>query len=478
MAIDITEFANVSISVSPVGVASGNFGILGFLTNEEGVVPLSERSRSYTSLASVLEDWAATSEVGLAATSYYGQTPTPTDFQVQMCYETDQAAEVVGGNHYDLPGLVAIQTGTLNITIDGTEKTLSNIDLSGSTSFAEVASKVSTVLGEEASCTYNGTQFVIKSASDGSSSTITYATGTVAVGLGVTQDKGVITQGIDLETPVDALGAALAKGIKPTALVTHKKYRDVSGQATGENTEDIASWCEGAKVIFCNTTNDLSVLSSAISTDIASVLKTQALRYTLTTFSKDSSEYPSASVFGRAASTNFSAVNSTITLNLKQMPGITAEDLTPNEFATLKSKNASAVVNIADQAMAYTDSKMANGSWLDTTHGLMWLENRIEVDMFNAIYVTNTKIPYTQSGINLVEAVLNKSLEAAVNNGLCAPGFLSDGTYLSNGFETTAVSLEDTPTSDTTNRIYKGLSFRMKGAGALHEVEVSGQFEE
>ena len=34
MAIEITEFANVTISVSPTGVAGGNFGILGFLTTD------------------------------------------------------------------------------------------------------------------------------------------------------------------------------------------------------------------------------------------------------------------------------------------------------------------------------------------------------------------------------------------------------------------------------------------------------------
>ena len=65
MAIEITEFANVSISVSPTGVSAGNFGILGFLTSDsdlniagKGILP-AERARSYTSLASVSSDWQA-----------------------------------------------------------------------------------------------------------------------------------------------------------------------------------------------------------------------------------------------------------------------------------------------------------------------------------------------------------------------------------------------------------------------------------
>ena len=95
MAIEITEFANVSITVSPAGVSGGNFGILGFLTNEEGVIGSAERGRAYSNLAGVLSDWAGNSEVALAATAFYAATPTPTDFVALMCFETDQAATLL-----------------------------------------------------------------------------------------------------------------------------------------------------------------------------------------------------------------------------------------------------------------------------------------------------------------------------------------------------------------------------------------------
>ncbi len=94
MAIEITEFANVSIAVSPTGVAAGNFGILGFLTNEEGVINASERGRAYTSLTSVGGDWATDSEVYKAATAFYSQTPTPKDFTVLVNLRTAQAAQL------------------------------------------------------------------------------------------------------------------------------------------------------------------------------------------------------------------------------------------------------------------------------------------------------------------------------------------------------------------------------------------------
>lgn len=489
MAIEITEFANVSISVSPAGVAGGNFGILGFLTNEEGVIGSAERGRAYAGLSSVLDDWSATSEVGLAATAFYAATPTPTDFVVLMCFETDQAAVLTGGGHDTLEELKAITAGNLTITTDVGESAIVDLDLSAATDLDNAAtlleSAINALVPASVTVIHTGYGFEVASVTAGLASTITFADGSTGAGtsnaaeaLGLEQHQGKISTGIVAETPVDALGVAVAQGIDFTGLVTHKKYRDVTGGATGENTLDVANFAEGAKKIFCNTSNNLAVLSSVITSDIISLCKDNTLRYTLSTFSKARNQYPSAAVFGRAASVNFSGINTTITLNLKQIPTITAEDLTPGEFAVLRSKNGSAVVKIGKTVNAYSDSRMASGSWLDTTHGLLWLENRCETDMFNLLYQSATKVPYTQSGINTTKATLERSLSAAVRNGLAAPGFLPDGRFLPEGFVVHSVALGDVPSSDKGTRLYAGLSFEMVGAGALHEVVVSGNFAE
>ena len=486
MAIEITEFAEVSISVSPVGVSGGNFGILGFLTlfSDTATNPIApaERARAYTSLASVAGDWPADSEVMKAATAFYSQTPTPTDFVVLMSYDTAQPAQLIGGGHEQLTDLVAITTGAFTITMDSVEYVTTGIDLSSATTLAEVGTLLDAAIllqGAVVDTTYGAYGFVLTSLTGvGSTNTLSFATGDVAEALGFASYQAVVSDGVDAETPVDSLAAVAVKGTDYVGLVTHKDMRDVLAGATGETTLEIASFCEADKKIFCNTSNDLSMLNSATSTDVASVLMTASLRYSLTTFSKNYNLYPSASVFGRAASVNFSAIGSTITLNLKTMPGITSEDLTPAEFGVLRSKNASAVVQIGKTVNAYTDSRMASGSWLDTTHGLMWLENRCEVDLFNLLFQSTTKIPYTQTGINITVAVLDRSLQAAVRNGLAGPGYLPDGTYLPEGYIIESVALADIPSGDKGNRIYKGLSFKMVGAGALHEVVVSGSFSE
>jgi hypothetical protein len=484
MAIELNDFAQVSISVSPTGAAAGNFGILGFLTNESDVITVAERARSYTSLASVGGDWATTSEVYKAAVAFYSQTPAPKDFTVIVNFEEAQAATLIGGGSdtpEELITSVAGSAGDLVITTGNGVVTLTDLDLSGEViTYAGMAAAIQTLLqaatnGGSMTCVHNGYQFVISTGTTGSSTSIsTAAVSDAAIALGLTQSSAKTAGGIDAgESASQALAISGLMGVKIVGLATHKDYRDSSGFVT----ENIAEYCEAAKIIFMNTTNDLTTLSLG-NVNIASKLKDKTLRYSLTTFSKDVSAYPSAAVFGRAASVNFSAIGSTITLNLKQIAGVTAEDLTPAEYAALTSYYASAVVQIGSSVNAYTSSRMASGTWLDTVHGLLWLEDKCEVDMFNLLYVTNTKIPFTQTGINTAAATLEKSLQAAVRNGLAGPGFLPDGTYLPNGYVVNAVSLADVAASDKSNRVYNGLSFKMVGAGALHEVEVAGEFSE
>ena len=453
MAIDITEFANVSISVSPTGVASGNFGILGFLALDtdsfvagRDILP-AERSRSYTSLASVAGDFQADSEVYKAATAFYAQTPTPTDFKVLMSYSQAQGSAIVGGTHLNAEDLIAATwngSGALTFTTNAGEVAITDLDVTGAAeaTHTAIAAEIQTAIQADANggtleCVYDGYRYVIKNPSTGVTSTITFVTDSdAAQDLGLTSAYAQVSNGLDPETAVESLAAADAAGIEFVGLVTDKSFRDYTTGAfdSGNSAEDVGVWAEAAKKIFCNTTNALSTLVSTTG-HVAANLKARTLRFTLSSFSRDINAYPSASVFGRAASVNFSGIDTTITLNLKQMPTIKAENLTPSEFAKLRENYASAVVQIGKNVNAFTDSRMASGSWLDTTHGLLWLENRIEVDVFNLLYVNNTKVPYTQVGINTLVATVERSLEAGVRNGLIAAGYLPDGTYLPEGFE-------------------------------------------
>lgn len=487
MAIEITQFTKVNIAVSPQGEAAGDFGILGFLTDEVSAsnpITSAERYRSYTSLKSVGTDWATSSEVYKAATAFYSATPTPTEFVVLMQYKSFQAAKILGGTHLPFAELVTT-TGDLTINVDGSDVTVQSLDFSGEIDMAGIVVKLNSEFNNELVFSYDDNAKRIMMKSQGSAvgtSLIEFPEGDMAEALGLTQWQGTHAYASPAETVVDALNQNVQTAVEFTGLVLNKQYRDNTTEPTALGGDSIvpavAAWADASNKIFCNTTNNLGVLQSSVTSDIASVLQGAGHTNTLTTFSRYPSLYPSAAVFGRASTVNFGATASTITLNLKQLSGVIGEDLTPSQYASLKDKNASAVIKIGKSVSAYSDSRMSNGGFFDSVHGLMWLKNRIEVDMFNLLYRTTTKIPYTQTGINIVKSTLERSLQAAVRNGLSASGYTPLGKYLPDGFEVTAIPLASVPTDDKTNRIYQGISFEMVGSGALHGVVISGTFSE
>ena len=392
----------------------------------------------------------------------------------------------MGGAHLPYAELVT-KSGELKIEVDGTVRTASNVVLTSlnTPDMLGVVAKLNSLLGTWATFTYNenSNQIVVASntgsnTSTASTSLIEFPEGEMADALGLTQYQGKHVYWSPPETVTDALDTNVQTAVDFTGLVLHKQYRDDTTDTGGNSNIMVAKWAEANNKIFCNTTNNLDVLKSNVSSDIASKLKAASYKNTLTTFSRYPSLYPSAAVFGRASTVNFGVTASTITLNLKQIPGIVAEDLSPSEYASLKSKNASAVIRIGKSVNAYTDSKMASGGYFDSLHGLMWLKNRIEVDQFNLLYRSTTKIPFSQTGINIVKATLERSLQAAVRNGLSASGYTTEGKYLPDGFEVTALPLALVPVDDKSNRTYQSISFEMVGAGALHQVEITGTFTE
>jgi len=372
MAIEITEFADVAISVAPSGVSGGNFGILGFLTNDADAakagreITIGERGRAYTSLASVTADWESSSEVYKAAAAFYGQTPTPKDFTAIVNFQNDTVGVLIGGGSGTPEEIIADAAVAwsggeelISMNLDGVSISIDATDaINGADStYDGIAANLTVAFNAAlpgAVVTHNGYQFVVKGADAGfvELNQVTAASNTLAAtALGLKEGVARAIDAGDAENAVDSLAGAVNLGVDFVGLVTHQEFRDNAKVGSGNQTTDIADWAEGSKKIFCNTTNDLTTLVSGSNNCIANVLKDKTLRFTLTTFSRTVDSYPSASVFGRAASVNFSSIGSTITLNLKQMPGVSAEDLTPSEFAALRGYFASAVLRLVRLSM-------------------------------------------------------------------------------------------------------------------------------
>lgn len=389
-----------------------------------------------------------------------------------------------------MAAIVAITDGSFAITIDGAANDIVSMNFSSATSMADVAGVIQAALRvpasggfADATCVYSNNQFVIASGSSGASSTISFASpvspanGTdISASLKIDQSGAIKSDGIAGETITQSLNAIEARDDDWYGLAFTKEVRETV-QITGEDAVDsAAAWCEARVKVFGNTTNNLDVLNSANSSDIASLMKSKNYRRTMTTYSAQMGEYPSCSIMGRAFTVNFSQPDSTITLKFKQMPGQTVQNLSVNEKAVLDSKNANALVNVGGNDM-FAESFMASGVFFDEVHGVDWLTNAIQTNVFGYTLTRDTKVPYTDKGTAALAQQTILALDEARVNGLAAAGETIDGRFLSNGYEVNLIPVADINQSDKEARHYPGLSFTVLGAGAIHSVQINGTFE-
>ena len=181
-------------------------------------------------------------------------------------------------------------------------------------------------------------------------------------------------------------------------------------------------------------------------------------------------------MLGRAFTVNFNQPNSTITLKFKQAPGITVENLTQSHKVVLDSKRANAIITVGASDM-FAESFMASGVFFDEVHGIDWLENAVQTNVFGYLSTRPTKVPYTDKGISAIKQQVTKALDEAVLNGLIAPGETIDGEFLGTGYKIITIPAADINQSDVDARKYPGLSFVVLGAGAIHSVQINGVFE-
>lgn len=260
------------------------------------------------------------------------------------------------------------------------------------------------------------------------------------------------------------------------------EVRDLAiiGGALDPGAVEAAAWAQARTKVFGTVSNSIDALNPALSTDIGSLLNIALYTRSFVIYSSTTAEYPEASVFGRAFTVDFGASNSTITLKFKQLPGITSENLRTSEKEALDGKRINAyflVGNDADAVPLYGESFMAANFFFDEIHGIDWLANAIENQVFGYLFTRPTKVPLTDKGGAAIEQQVIRVLDEAVTNGLIAPGTTTDGVFLANGYITSVEAVVDIPTADKAARIGPDVNFVAILAGAVHSIQINGLVE-
>lgn len=243
----------------------------------------------------------------------------------------------------------------------------------------------------------------------------------------------------------------------------------------------VAAAIEAASLsrVFCATTAEPESIQGAVTTDLASKLKAAGYSRTFIQYST-SSKYAAISAFGRAFTVNFTGSNTTITLKFKQEPGITYETLTSAQAAALDAKNCNVYVYYANDTAIIQQGIMSNGDFFDERHGLDWLQNYVQTNLFNLLYTSTTKIPQTEPGVTRLLANVEQSMDQSVTNGLVAAGVwnggpigqLASGDTLTKGYYVYAAPLSTQAQSDREARKAPLIQVACKLAGAVHYADV------
>lgn len=181
-------------------------------------------------------------------------------------------------------------------------------------------------------------------------------------------------------------------------------------------------------------------------------------------------EYPEAALLGATGG----LLPGSFTYKNMIMRDIEPEIYTDNELNNItngiNTVNGMAIIKKAGDVVT-SEGKVLSGEFIDDIDSKDWIISNIESKVQSLLNKTN-KLPYDNTGISQLEAVVTNVLQEAFSMGIIAPN--NDTTP---AYTVKFATREETSKSDIMARKYIGGTFTFKLAGAVHTVEITGYIE-
>lgn len=425
MTIDITNIINVSITSTPQGLAEPNANSLAIFTTETpGNI---DEYRIYVTAREVATDYGSSSTTAAMANAIFSQSPNILSGDGRLviiplvnAISATQGDFVGTDISANLAAIQAVADGDIRVVLNGANIDLTALDFTGASDFDDVATIIQRRL-TDVIVTGKATGFDLTSKKVGTASTMDLVqlpagSGTDLSGAGFfnvaagTATAGGNAQG---ETIADAI-LRTEEEVQYVGVVTDLEMEDavVTSTATSIQTRNMMFVHHFASTEDLEpTTGICSIIKDATQT------KTRCLYYSI---SIASANLMKASYAGRAFSVNFSGSNTTQTMNLKALTGVTPDTAITQ---TIYNKAEVAGVDIYGDvsSLPVTISNGAN-DYFDNVYNSIWLQFALEVAGFNYLKQTNTKIPQTESGMDGLKGAYGKVCDRGVNNQMIGTG--------------------------------------------------------
>jgi hypothetical protein len=423
-AIPASEIVRVIPSVlSPAGTG---LSVNSVFLSEDDAIPFNSVLQ-FPNLQAVKDFFGSTSDEATMAAVYFagfeGATLLPTTLYFTRWLAADASAYLRSGSFAGvvLADIQAI-SGVITLTIDGTLRTSNNINLSGATSFSNAAAIIQTALqggGATATVTYDSQRhgFVITSAITGTSSTITFATGTASATLKFTSVTGaVLSQGGIESTPSSVLDNVVLN-TQNWAFFTTTFEPDTDGKVA------FAVWVNASNDRYGyvgwdtdagpTTSNDDENSFGRLTIDFNGVIPVWG--------TKDKAAF----ICGTAASINFLQTQGRITFDFKRQAGLVVDvtDATIAQNLLANGYNFYGNYATANDQFQWLQNGQISGDWrwIDEYLNQIKLNSDLQLAFMTLLGSVNA-IPYNSRGYNLLRSAASDPINAALNFGSIQPG--------------------------------------------------------
>lgn len=425
------------VSVQPgVLSAGGNPLVLnGVILSKSALLPVAG-PLTFSSKDSVSAFFGPSSTEAALAQIYFAgfdtSTVKPTSLLFAPYVDTGgRAAWLTGGA---LTGLTLTElqalSGTIIVTVDGTQKTSSSINFATATSFSNAASMIqSAFTGSPLTCSWDSVRslFVLTSATVGASSSMTFATGTLSTSLNLTQATGaILSQGAVADTPTTAMERIRLKTQNWMNFMTiwEPLIADKTAFAVWANGQNsrykYVCWDTDAQAIVNGSTTCFGYLAKSAKYDGLEIVSGDANATTLQDAGMTLAQGAlnlAAFRLGCDASIDFSRRNGRITGAFKSQSGfiatVTDEQVAANLLAN--GYNFYGAYATANDTFNFYYNGQLTGKWLwaDTFADQVYLNSQFQLALLTLLTQANS-VPYNQQGYSLIRAAMNDPIQSMI----------------------------------------------------------------
>lgn len=426
--------ASAIVNVVPNVISAGGsaLNLIGLMLTNSTRTPIGS-VLSFPSALSVASYFGSASNEATLASIYFNgfdnSNVKPGALLFSQYNTADVAAYLRGGSlsSMTLTQLQAL-SGVLSISVNGTVKTSSTINLSSATSFSNAATLIAagfTSPGFTVTFDSVSSAFLFTNTTTGASSTIDYATGTLSAGLLLTSATGAVTsQGaVAVTSQATFMNAIVAQTTNwATFLTTFDP--DSSGNTIKQA---FAAWtnAQGNRYVYAAWDTDVTPTASTSATSSLGYLLAQSSSSGTAVIYSDASAQKAAFVAGAIASVDFTQTHGRSTMAFKSQSGMAATVTSQTTAANLQANgyNFYGAYATANQGFVflYPGSISGKFQWIDSYVNQIWMNNALQLALVTLLTQAKS-VPYNQAGYTLIRAACMDPINAAVNFGAIRAG--------------------------------------------------------